>query len=97
MNQGFADSGLQGAVVYASSPRQAPFPENASSTYSTQLGLSSAFNNLMVLLSTIDPPHYQSMATLGPSNYPGTDALFGFSKYKEVRRQRTSGIWGDAG
>ena len=97
LNQGSADAGFRGSVVYASSPRQTLLPENTSSTYSAQPGLSSAFNNSMVLSSTIDPPHYQSMATLGPSNYPGTDALFGFSKYREVRRQRTSGIWGDAG
>ena len=100
LNEGYADSGFPGSVVYASSPRQAPLPANASSTYAAQQSLSSAFNNSMVLSSTIDPPHYQSMATLGSSNYPishGADALFGFSKYGDVRRQRTSGVWGDAG
>ncbi|KAH9064613.1 hypothetical protein EDB87DRAFT_1598380 [Lactarius vividus] len=100
LNDGYTDSGFQGSVVYASSPRQAPLPPNASSTYPAPQSLSSAFNNSMVLSSAIDPPHYQSMATLGPSNYPishSTDALFGFSKYGDVRRQRTSGVWGDAG
>lgn len=102
LNDGYADSGFRGSVVYASGPRQAPLPANASSTYSAQQGLPNAFNDSMVLSSTIDPPHYQSMAMLGPipSNYPvshGTNALFGFSKYGDVRRQRTSGVWGDAG
>ncbi len=100
LNDGYADSGFRGSVVYASSPRQAPLPANASSTYSAQQNLPNAFNNSMVLSSAIDPPQYQSMATLGPSNYPvshSTDALFGFPKYGDVRRQRTSGVWGDAG
>lgn len=100
LKEGYGDSGFRGSVVYASSPRQAPLPATASNTYSAQPSLSSAFNNSMVLSSTIDPPHYQSMATLGSNTYPishGTDTLFGFSKYGEVRRQRASGVWGDAG
>ena len=100
LNDGYADSGFRGSVVYASSPRQAPLPAHAPSTYSAQQSLPNAFNNSMVLSSTIDPPHYQSMATLGSSNYPmshTSDALFGFSKHGDVRRQRTSGVWGDAG
>ncbi|KAI9438235.1 hypothetical protein H4582DRAFT_2057691 [Lactarius indigo] len=32
LNDGYTDSGFQGSVVYASSPRQAPLPANASST-----------------------------------------------------------------
>jgi len=107
LNDGYADSGFHGSVVYASSPRQAPLPSHVSSTFSAQQSLPSAFNNSMVLSSTIDPPHYQSMATLNPTNYPishtnypishTTDALFGFAKYGDVRRQRTDGVWGDAG
>lgn len=100
LNDGYADSGFRGSVVYASSPRQALLPAHAPSTHPAQQSLPNAFNNSMVLSSTIDPPHYQSMATLGSSNYPishGTDALFGFSKYGDVRGQRTSGVWGNAG
>jgi hypothetical protein len=36
LNDGYTDSGFRGSVVYASSPRQAPLPAHASSTYSAQ-------------------------------------------------------------
>jgi hypothetical protein len=94
------NSRYEGSVVYASSPRQASLPSHPPDPYSAGQTLSSAFNNSMVLSSTVDPPYYQSMAALRSSNYPvshGTHTSFDFPKYGGVRQQRAGGLWGDAG
>jgi len=96
----FPDPGYQGSVVYASGPRQAPLPSNASGAHSAQETLSTAFNNSMALSSTIGSPLYQSMTTFGSDEYPmshGAHASFGLPKYGGVRQQRAGGVWGDAG
>jgi len=95
----FTDS-YQGSVVYASSPRQASLQSHAPDTYPVQQALSSAFNNSMVLSSTIDPPLHQSMATFSSDEYPmshGAHVSFGLAKYGDVRQHRAGGVWGDAG
>jgi len=92
--------GYQGSVVYASSPRQAPLQPHAPDTYPVQQALSNAFNNSMVLSSTIDPPLHQPMATFGSNEYPmshGAHVSLGLSKYGDIRQQRAGGVWGDAG
>jgi len=92
--------GYQGSAVYASSPRQASLQSHASDTFPVQQALSSAFNNSMVLSSTIDPPLHQPMSTFGSNEYStnhGAHVSFGLPKYGDVRQQRAGGIWGDAG
>jgi hypothetical protein len=96
----FVDPGYQSSLVYASSPRQAPLPSHAPDLYSAPQALSNAFNNSMVLSSTIEPPLYQSMASFNSNDSPmshGAHVSFGLPKHRDVRQQRAGGVWGDAG